>query len=139
MTLEDFFKEVKNLNYVVQRNWENLPDGWTEGHEDLDLFVSEEDERKLLEIVNKYSEIKIDIRSPRDNYYPEEIEKMLLLGAELEKDLFWIPNPPAHFLSLYYHSLIHKEGHPYKEKLKKIFKEAFPPVRCTDEGVGFFV
>ena len=137
--IKEFLEEIKELHYVVQRNWENLPDGFTEGHEDLDLFVSKKDREKIVDIALKYPKLKIDIRSFLDDYYPENIGRALLTERILEKDLFWIPNTMAHFMSLYYHNLVHKEGNPYKKKLEEIFKETFPPVRCKDEGVGYFI
>ncbi len=135
--LKSFFEEIKELNYVVQRHWDNLPDGFKEGHNDLDLFVIEEDKSKLQEITNKYPEIKIDIRSFSDNYYPEIIGEALLTNKFLMKDLFFIPNPLSYFLALYYHNLVHKKGDPYKKELEDIFKRIYPSVKCKDEGVGF--
>ena len=138
-TLKSFLEEIKNLNYVIQRNWENLPDGFIEGHEDLDLFTTEKDKPELVKIAQKYPEIKIDIRSYSDWYYPPLISNQLLTNRKLEKDLFWIPNDFVHFISLYYHDLVHKGGGHYTEKLKEIFKKIYPPTKCTDEGVGYFI
>jgi hypothetical protein len=136
--LESFLKEIKDLNYVVQRNWELLPEGFVEGHEDLDLFTTEKDKPKLLEIAKKYPEIKIDIRSYSDWYYPPNIGTQLLTNRVLEKDLFWIPNDFAHFISLYYHDWVHKGGGYYTEKLRDIFIKIYTPTKCKDEGVGFY-
>lgn len=138
LKIAEFLGEIRWLHYVVQRNWEKLPGGFVEGHADLDLFVSERDREKLLSIVAKYPEIPIDVRYPDDGYYPLEIG-LAMLTDRVAGDLFWRPNNKAHFLSLYYHNLIHKENDPYGKELKEIFKKAYPPVKCEDEGVGFHV
>lgn len=139
LDLAKFLGEIRSLHYVVQRHWAELPDNFIEGHSDIDLFVSEKDKDELLSIVKKYPEIPIDVRSPEDGYYPLDIGLALLTDRTIEKGLFWIPNPRPHFLALYYHSLIHKGDHPYEKELRHIFKKAFPPVRCKDQGVGYNV
>jgi len=137
--LVKFLIEIRGLHYVVQRNWENLPDGITKEHPDIDLFVSEKDKKKLLSVIKKYPEFPADVRSPQDNYYPFEIGIALLTNRIIKEGLFWVPNPKAHFLSLYYHNLVHKENNPYGKDLEKIFKKAYPPVRCIDQGVGYYI
>jgi len=135
--LAKFLIEIRDLHYVVQRHWENLPRGFVKGHPDLDLFVSEKDNEKLSSIAKKYPEIPIDVRSLGDGYYPFDIGIALLTGRLMKERIFWIPNPKAHFLSLYYHNLVHKENNPYGKELDEIFKGAYPPVRCEDPGVGY--
>lgn len=136
--ISHFFEKIRGLTYVVQRNWENLPGDYeVDGHGDLDLFATDEDKIKIQEILKEYPEIPCDVRSPEDDYYPREIAEMLLISRTEQKG-FFVPGPIPAFIALYYHDLIHKEGNPYGAKLKKTFKEAFPPVRCKDAGVGFY-
>lgn len=132
---ERFLSEIRDTKYVVQRNWEHLPES-TEKHNDLDIFVCEED-RHFVEALSKNYPM-IDVRYPGDGYYPPEIEK-LLLEDRRELNGFWIPSEKAHFLSLYYHNLVHKQNDPYCEELKEIFLSWMPPTRCIDQGVGYFV
>ena len=137
--LARFLIEIRDLHYVVQRHWENLPNGFVKGHPDIDLFVSGIDYEKLLIIAKKYPEIPIDVRSPGDGYYPFDIGIALLTNRVLKERIFWVPNPKAHFLSMYYHNLVHKKNNSYGKDLEEIFKEAYTPVHCEDPGVGYYV
>ena len=77
--LEELFYGIKDLNYVVQRNFENLPGTYVVGeHEDLDLFCSDKDKIQLISIVSEYTKIPVDVRSENDKYYPVTIGQMLL-------------------------------------------------------------
>lgn len=128
-----FKDKIKHLNYVVQRNWEKDPA--VEG--DLDLFVALEDFPELDIIVRGEGlPFKVDIRTEMDGYYPESIELMLLKGS-LEWNGWKIPLPEAHYISLMYHSMIHKPNHPYKDYLDKLFLEIYKPVKPKDEGVYY--
>lgn len=137
MNLTDFFNEIVTLRYVVMRNWETMPpDG------DIDFFVHPEDYDALKEACRKHlDEQWYDIRTVGDGYFPLMIEAELLGGRWWHNygNGVWIPNPEAHFLSLYYHNLVHKGDGRYEEKLKEIFLRAFPPVRPDDPGVGYHV
>ena len=137
--LRKFFEEIYGFEYVVQRNWESLPfDYAVNGHDDLDLFVSDIEKPNIQRILKeKYPEILCDVRSPEDDYYPMNLS-VLLLANRVEQDGFYIPNPMAAFFAIYYHNLVHKQDGPYDNKLKDMFKEMFPPVRCKDRGVGFY-
>lgn len=128
---KQLFQEIQSFNYVVQRNWE--PD---DKHDDLDLFVSNEDYKAVKAICDKYE--LIDLRTPGDGYYPEEIEDELLDNPRFV-DGMKVPSLKAHFLSLYYHNAVHKQGNPYGEKLRKLFLEIYKPVRCQDAGVEYYV
>lgn len=125
-SLARFLIEIRNLHYVVQRHWEKLPRGFVKVHPGIALFVSERDSEKLLGITKKYPEIPTYIRSLGDGYYPFDIGMALLTNRLLKERIFWIPNPKAHFLSLYHHNLVHKENNPYGKELEEIFKEAYP-------------
>ena len=138
--LENFFYDIKELLYVVQRNFENLPETYVVGeHNDLDLFCAGENKLEALSVVAKYPEFSIDVRSEKDCYYPIDIGKMLLEERDCIGKIIYIPNRKAHFFSLFYHNAVHKENNPYGEKLRHMFLETFPPVKCKDEGVGYFV
>lgn len=134
---KQLLEDIKDLDYVVQRNWEELPEGDPD-HPDLDLFVANHHYAKLMEIVRKHNlQDYVDVRFPGDGYYPPEIEVMLLEDVHIL--MVKIPNPKSHFLSLNYHSLVHKENDPYRDKLKELFLQAYPPVRPVDTGVGYYV
>lgn len=131
-------EKIKHLNYVVQRNWDNLPESCEVGvHKDLDLFVSEDDRDELVRHLEPYYEL-VDVRSPRDDYYPREISEQLLASHRWHGG-FRIPSESAAFLALYYHNLVHKDGDPYKDELDDLFIEAYPPVQCADQGVGYYL
>lgn len=119
-------------NYVVQRNWIQDPE-----HPDWDLFVSEDDFYALRNAVQDIPDI--DIRRPSDRYYPDYINDRLLDNKRITEDGFNIPNPEAYFLALYYHAVVHKEVNKYHDELKRAFLEWIPPVKCVEEGVGYYV
>lgn len=139
--LDQLAKELSRFNYIVQRNWENLPDSIVvNGHEDLDLFTTDQDKWDLQQVIKPFQEhIKIDVRSPEDDYYPEVLANSLLFKEnQTEYGGFRVPVPLIAFLTLYYHSLVHKENNPYKAKLDAIFKGLYPPIKAKDDGVGFY-
>lgn len=137
-TLTDFLLEIKGFIYVVQRNWENLPESYVvDGHDDLDLFATNDDKSRIQSVLQRYPDIHCDVRSEEDDYYPTDIGDKLL-SNRLEINGFFIPNDQAAFDALYYHNLIHKEGNPYGDKLGQLFKKIYPPVKCKDLGVGFY-
>lgn len=126
---------LQPYNYVVMRNWVGLPELDSE-HPDLDIYVCEEQAEELRLACREYP--WIDIRSPKDNYFPEDIERKLLVGRR-DYNGFFIPSAQAYFLSLYYHNAIHKNNDKYKDELVRAFLEVYPPVKCIDEGVGYYV
>lgn len=139
--VREFFKSIALLRYVVMRNWEVLPpDG------DIDIFVHPSDYADMMQAAQQFlTPEQYDIRTIGDGYYPLSIETMLLEDRDVYfpyddiDTLVYVPNPRAHFMSLYYHGLIHKGDDRYAEKLKKVFKEAYPPVEPDDAGVGYHV
>lgn len=139
---EDFFKDIKHLNYVVQRNWDNLPESCLVGtHVDLDLFVSEGDRAALEQILERFPDVEVmtDVRSPKDDYYPSYIGVQMLTFTEWHNDIVSVPNEQEHFESLFYHNAVHKNDNPYGDKLKELFLSIHPPVQCKDGGVGYYV
>jgi len=116
--------------YVVLRNWDNLPESAQLGpHGDLDLLV--EDRDKAVEALHATKchpepwrtqyEVPLtdgryqltDLRFVGDDYYPLEMERMLLDTREfLEDKGFFVPSDaPCEmlFTSLLYHVSIHKK------------------------------
>lgn len=136
--IQAFLDEIKGFIYVVQRNWENLPESCAvDGHDDLDLFCINGHKSMIRQIAEKYPDLHVDIRSEEDDYYPTDIGDHLL-SNRLETKGFFIPNDEAAFEALFYHNLIHKNDNPYGKKLAQMFKAMYPPVRCKDSGVGFY-
>lgn len=136
--LTDLAKDLIKLEYVVQRNWENLPESVVvDGHDDLDLFVADQDKEELLAIIKNYPDVHIDVRTPTDNYYPRDIA-LHLLENRRQQGGFWIPSTMMGFLAIYYHNLVHKKDRPYQQRLDVMFLEMFQPVKPVDQGVGFY-
>lgn len=134
MNLDPLFKDIEGLRYVVMRNWETLPPAG-----DIDFFVHHDDYDALKEACRQHlDEQWYDIRTFGDGYFPEPICNRLISRREKHGDI-WIPNPRAHFVSLYYHNLVHKGDGRYDEKLKELFLQAYPPSVPDDEGVGFHI
>lgn len=137
--LEKLAKDLSKFTYVIQRNWDNLPGDYkVDGHEDIDIFVHEDERNDLEMAIAPYREhIPIDVRSERDNYYPPNIA-FLMLEARKQHNGFYIPNELAHYVSLNYHNLVHKKDNPYGKKLNQLFLEIYRPVKCVDNGVGYY-
>lgn len=133
MNLPAFFKDIQHLRYVVMRNWETMPpDG------DIDLYVHPDDAEALRQMCQSHLErMWYDIRTIGDSYYPDELGWALLDKRNWDEGGFWVPNSAAHFISLYYHQVVHKGDHRYDEKLKQILFEEFPPERPEDPGVEY--
>ena len=133
MNLNRLKARIESLHYVLMRNLDTLP---PEG--DLDLFVSSED-REMLETacLEELGDRRwFDIRTIGDGYYSSLIEENLLEKNDLYNG--WkVPTPEAHFLSLYYHQIIHKGDNRYDKKLRELFWNWVQPPMPTDEGVGF--
>lgn len=131
--MDELLKVLAPFNYVVQRNWQELPDLDHE-HPDLDLFVSEDDYDDCLLEVKDYG--FIDLRHPSDGYYPDYISKIMLVDRR-EHNGWAIPNKKAYFLSLYYHNAVHKTNNPYQEELKRAFLDWIPATKPDDPYVQF--
>jgi len=132
----NFFERIADLNYVVQRGFDGLPDN-LELQADLDLFCDVKDVKLLEEVVqNALIPIKVDIRYKGDGYYPDYIcDKLLEETRELRG--VRIPSAEAYFLALFYHSQVHGREQKYIKELKRAFLEWLPPVKPEDEGVKF--
>ncbi len=131
--VEALREELRKFNYVVQRNWEGLPELDKE-HPDLDLLVSDEDYNDCLLVTQEYP--WVDLRCPSDGYYPRYIADQMLVDRR-DHEGWAIPNNKAHFLSLYYHNAVHKNGNPYGDKLRDIFLTWLPATKPDDPHVQF--
>ena len=137
MDLVAFAKTIEHLDYVVMRNWETMPpDG------DIDFFVAEHDKEELKAMCLKYlKEARwYDVRSPGDHYFSPKIEQELLAPQNKNQRIyngFKIPSRNAHFLSLYYHNLVHKGDGRYDQRLKELFWDWMKPIRANDSGVEY--
>lgn len=137
MNITELAPKIKHLNYVVMRKWNYLPE--IVGDDDVDFFVALEDYDEMEDILKaNMPDHLFDLRTNGDNYFSAEIEKDLLLNRR-EFNGFWIPSERAHFLSLYYHDLVHKGDDRYHTKLKRIFWDWHNPQEPEDKGVGYKV
>jgi hypothetical protein len=134
MNLSALARDIAGLKYVVLRNWETMP---PEG--DIDFFVAPYDYDELKAACEKHLGDKkwFDIRTVGDGYFPTEIERHIFYNSELSPSGFKVVDPRNHFITLYYHGLVHKGDGRYDKKLKQIFRDWVKPVRPTDPGVGF--
>jgi hypothetical protein len=160
--LFDYMNHV-NFQYVVLRNWENLPDSVELGdHSDLDLLVYDFDHFR--EIVTEarpvypYPRVRFkipigdeyifaDIRHLGDGYYPVDFEKSILDTREWNSKGFFTPNPLMHTLAICYHAVHHKNENTYQKHLgNATVKELFEALKessigwvpPTDRTVGDF-
>lgn len=127
--------KIEHLNYIVQRNWENLPN-LIEGHDDLDLLCADKDYDELVSFTRDWP-YKVDVRKVTDGYYPVALAYKAIQNCSLFNG-FKIPTEKYAFLLLYYHDLYHKKDRPYLGKLDKLFKEWIPPVEPQDRGVQIY-
>lgn len=127
--------KINKLNYIVQRNWENLPD-LNEGHDDLDLLCDDKDYEELVSLTKDWP-YKVDVRKVSDGYYPLWLATSALTYKRLYKG-FFIPNEQYSFLLLYYHNFYHKLSDPYNGKLKELFRQWIPWVKPDDDGVKIY-
>lgn len=130
--LKQFFSYMNDVDfeYVVLRNWENLPHNVTVGpHSDLDLLVYDFDHFKEIHgeniqevfplprvqhklfIGNDY--VLVDVRHVGDNYYPVDMEIEILKSREKNERGFYTPNPIVHRVALSYHAVHHKGVNNY--------------------------
>lgn len=127
-SIKSFFSRMNDINYeyVVLRNWEELPYDVTLGeHSDLDILVRDFDhwceifptahpEYKLPRVRMKVpiddSYIYVDVRHVGDDYYPIDFERAILDTKEWNSRGFFTPDPLHHRIALAYHAVHHKGG-----------------------------
>lgn len=163
--LRTFFEYMNHIDfeYVVLRNFENLPDSVEYGdHSDLDLLVYDLSHwteifpqakrehhpprvRFKMPIADTF--IFVDVRSIGDGYYPADFQQAILETREWNTKGFFTPNPMHHRLALAYHVAHHKNQNTYPnwlgdvtalqlaEALKKSNIGWVPP---TDKTVGAY-
>jgi len=120
-SINDLFKALEqNVNYVVLRNFQKLPDIYTSGtHGDIDLLVSDLLKSLLIsraiyvknsvhyKIKINYEYVYFDFRSVDDSYYCNQWSIDILNRRE-QLNGFYTPCLNDYFYSLLYHAIIHK-------------------------------
>lgn len=163
--LKQFFSYMNDVSfdYVVLRNFENLPDSVEYGdHSDLDLLVYDFNHWKEIfpeakaefplprvrfkvTIADTY--MFVDVRSIGDGYYPADFQQAILEHKEWNPRGFWTPSPLYHRLALAYHVVHHKNSNTYpnwlgdttaKELLEVLKKSSIGWVPPVDKSVGAF-
>jgi hypothetical protein len=116
--IEGFFRclRQKNVNYTLLRWFETLP-VVPEG-EDVDLLVADEDLATVEKVLDEQPGIlPCDLYSVSGTpgtdykgmaYYPPPQATELITNAVWQDELYRVPPPDLHFLSLAYHALYHK-------------------------------
>lgn len=138
MDIKALADEIKGLDYVVMRNWKTMPPNG-----DIDFFVDPWHYDQLKEACAKHLQDSkwFDIRTTGDKYFSPDVEHEMLYDRRLFRHddgaTFWIPSAQAHFLSLYYHQLVHKGDHRYEKDLDLAFWDWMRPEEPSDAGVGF--
>ena len=139
--LYEFFYVINStLNYVVLRNFENLPDiPYGEKHPDIDFLVKNLDEAVYIMQAEKVfkenfrvyyklnvsgDNVYIDLRSVGDEYYDKNWQIEILNTRIFHEKKFYIPSNENYFFTLVYHVLIHKIeiSSDYYHKIAEIFK-----------------
>lgn len=123
--LDEFFDFINNnTEYVILRNWENIPSqNLLSGKDDIDILCSNKETfvkvTDAIPLFHKYNicnyyvnmsfgRIRIDIRSIGDGYYCKEWEEQFLKRRFLCEKGFYILDSEDYFYSLAYHGLIQK-------------------------------
>lgn len=140
-SLEELFYVLnQTCNYVVLRNFEELPHSFHIGsHEDIDILA--EDLNEIVGISNakrvfrqKYrvqymvniagNDVQFDFRYVGDNYYDPEWERRILESKELQNGVY-IPEKENYRYMLLYHALVHKRSiaSDYVERLDDMFEK----------------
>ena len=126
LTVKDFFYKLneKKINYVVLRNFENLPNH--DSNSDIDFLVADYDYNKFLNLITRKpsrSLISIDINivyTSNENiqdipFYQNKLGLDLLNSSYFNEKGVKIPNNDLYFWSYLYHVLI---GKGLKSKIK---------------------
>ena len=138
--LEQLFYVLNNtIDYVVLRNFENLPNQ-IKDHEDIDFLVRDLNQiiyvtnaSKIFDQKNRVhfklkvadKDILADFRFVGDGYYDLNWQNDLLDNKILLRNSYYVPSNEDYFYSLIYHVLIHKYFivADYPLKLKNIYKK----------------
>ncbi len=161
--IDQLFEQLNahNILYTVPRNWEGLLGGVAVGpHSGLDLLVHPEHVAKLDKLWNtsltqpepyrvqrkvpvlgpngEATYLLANVRTTGDGYLPEDFSHRLL-ARRVPHEMFFVPPPPEHFLSLLYHVVVHKGvmSADYAHKLRSLAAESgidFPASKINDLG-----
>ena len=146
-----FYVMNETLDYVVLRNFEELPDqNYSNEHFDIDLLVRDLDQaiyitnaikihkhkdRTAYKIKVDGKDIYFDFRFVSDNYYDESWQNQILENRIISNKGFYRPTDEDYFFSLIYHVLIHKLAikEDYHGKIKSIFNKlsTYKEERCN--------
>ena len=152
-------------NYVVLRNFENIPEDLvSEEHKDVDILTDEQFQIPynlnmqktnsnnigfLPYIIIKNKKIKFDIKFVGDNYYDEKWSKEILKRRILSKNKIFVPSDKDYFYSLLYHMIIHKKKLNSKyckiltnigpEVTKNLSKNDFSDLKILKENLNRFM
>lgn len=139
---EIFYFLNETIQYVVLRNFENLPKEIDFSiHGDIDILCDNYENMKFLlnskEVYKKKYRVmnlvnisdkmlQMDFRYLGDNYYCFEFEKEILDTRE-KFNGFYIPSKEMLFISLLYHANIHKIkiAEDYEEMILKLYNSLF--------------
>lgn len=137
-SLSDLFSTLnETIDYVVLRNFEQMPDRYFEGdHGDIDILVR--DKNEAVHILNAnalflwkfrvhyylnidFRAIRFDVRFVGDGYYDASWQEHILANRILVNGLY-VPSPDDFKYSLLYHALIHKRSisQDYQQKLNQL-------------------
>lgn len=143
-SIEQLFYVLNNsIDYCVLRNFECLPDEYTdEGHGDIDLLVENMQQMTCLTLASSVynepyrvyhtisiagKEVPFDFRYVGDNYYDVKWESHILEHRKFEKDLFYVPSSEDLYHSLLYHAYIQK---------KKVKTDYLPKLQRYAQSIG---
>jgi len=140
-SLKQFFNILnQSLDYVVLRNFEELPNKFKTGFEgDIDILAEDKNEIELVTNAKKISpqnfgrrfritvngeKIHCDLRYVGDGYLDEKWEKHILKQREYRNGVF-VPNEENYFYSYLYHCLVQKKSisEIHVKKLSEISKK----------------
>ena len=140
-SLKQFFNILnQSLDYVVLRNFEELPNKFKTGFEgDIDILAEDKNEIELVTNAKKISpqnfgrrfritvngeKIHCDLRYVGDGYLDEKWEKHILKQRECRNGVF-VPNEENYFYSYLYHCLVQKKSisEIHVKKLSEISKK----------------
>ena len=110
------FLNKSNVDYLITRFYEKLPNLYRPGGGDLDILVSDEGYKTITDFLNKNpGNIPVDIQrcsKPTGGanipYFPPKLAKRMLLKKKKINNLFYAPNKLDYLLSFIYHCLYHK-------------------------------
>ncbi len=117
--VEGFFRTLKehDIHYVVLRWFEDFPN--IKRGEDIDMLVADEDIDRVSALFTgrKRDGIPCDLYSEsglpgtryrKIAYYPVHLAGHLLRNAVCWKDVYRVPDPRSHLLSMAFHAVYHK-------------------------------